>query len=196
MQYLTSRNDVHRDLACRNLLVDFNDERGYIVKLADFGLSRSLEKDYYPRHSAHPVRWSAPESFPPKRHVSTRSDRWSFGIVLFEMFEFCRRGNFCLHSSHLSTDPFNELEDREFREMMSKNKEMEMWRHLQIEDCPEGLQAIVNGCLSFKSRERPTFEVIFKELGEIKDRVENSNVWKTEFLHPPQGINEVGEGYT
>ena len=43
MKYLTSRNFVHRDLAARNCLVGPN----YLVKIADFGMSRSLYASHY-----------------------------------------------------------------------------------------------------------------------------------------------------
>ena len=48
MKYLESENFIHRDLAARNCLV--TTERytpGYIVKVADFGLSRLIDSDVY-----------------------------------------------------------------------------------------------------------------------------------------------------
>ena len=42
MEYLASKSVVHRDLACRNVLMCEND----IVKVADFGLAREIECEY------------------------------------------------------------------------------------------------------------------------------------------------------
>ena len=58
MQYLSSRNFVHRDLACRNCLVGQRplaqpalgnkNQLDFIVKISDFGMCRDLHaNDYY-----------------------------------------------------------------------------------------------------------------------------------------------------
>ena len=62
MKYLASHNYVHRDLATRNCLVGQN----YLVKISDFGMSRSLyDSHYYHIHGRFvlPVRWMAYECF-------------------------------------------------------------------------------------------------------------------------------------
>ena len=61
LTYLSGNKVVHRDLSARNLLVTRQEGR-YTVKLSDFGLSRSLENDYYSlsNDSRYPVRWTAP----------------------------------------------------------------------------------------------------------------------------------------
>lgn len=62
MAYLEQKNVIHRDLALRNLLVSIHDDGGYIVKVADFGLSRSTEQGIYRKDETMlPVRWCAPE---------------------------------------------------------------------------------------------------------------------------------------
>ena len=43
MQFLHSKKVLHRDLAARNILVNSYDQ----VKIADFGLARSIRSDYY-----------------------------------------------------------------------------------------------------------------------------------------------------
>ena len=74
MNYLETKNIVHRDLAARNSLVNENG-----VKVADFGMSRKVERTYYAtENKAVPVKWTAPEAI--QFGVFTfKSDVWSFG---------------------------------------------------------------------------------------------------------------------
>ena len=55
MEYLASKNIVHRDLACRNLLV--REEGGkYVVKVSDFGMSKFVENYYVSTSNKIPVK--------------------------------------------------------------------------------------------------------------------------------------------
>lgn len=60
MQHLALSHCIHRDLAARNVLVTAD----LVMKVADFGLSRSIvDSEYYRKSSdSHvPIRWLAPE---------------------------------------------------------------------------------------------------------------------------------------
>lgn len=61
-----------------------------VCKVGDFGLLRELPKDEEIYISATrgpaPIRWMAPESLK-KREFSTASDVWSYGILLWEMYQ-------------------------------------------------------------------------------------------------------------
>lgn len=63
-------------------------DSGMVVKLADFGLTRHVAGDvnYYLMTMSKevPVRWMAPECTDYK--ATSKSDVWSFGIVLWEIF--------------------------------------------------------------------------------------------------------------
>nr|XP_043069197.1 platelet-derived growth factor receptor alpha-like [Drosophila bipectinata] len=86
MEYLSSKQVLHGDLAARNILLcDKN-----VVKICDFGLARSLYQNYYKKENGKmPIKWLALESL--TDHVfSTYSDVWSFGIVLWEMFSLAK----------------------------------------------------------------------------------------------------------
>lgn len=42
MNYLHSKSILHRDLACRNVLVSGDDPENFSIKIADFGLRSSI----------------------------------------------------------------------------------------------------------------------------------------------------------
>uniref|UniRef100_A0A914Y7S5 Tyrosine-protein kinase n=1 Tax=Panagrolaimus superbus TaxID=310955 RepID=A0A914Y7S5_9BILA len=86
MCYLAGRQVIHRDIAARNCLLGKNDE----LKISDFGLSvadRSLIK--LEKLKSMPVKWLAPETLR-KGEFSKKSDVWSFGVLMWEIFTRCK----------------------------------------------------------------------------------------------------------
>ncbi|KAI6197964.1 Tyrosine-protein kinase [Aphelenchoides besseyi] len=69
MAYLADEHTIHRDLAARNILLT----ESSICKVADFGLSLIGQN------------WTAPEALR-SREYSSKSDCWSYGVLLFEIF--------------------------------------------------------------------------------------------------------------
>jgi serine/threonine protein kinase len=81
VRHLHQQHIVHRDIAARNMLLAHNG----VIKVGDFGLSRNtLEDGYHTRSRTGPLRWMAVESLVQKTY-STRSDIWSFGILMWEI---------------------------------------------------------------------------------------------------------------
>ena len=81
---LHTRGIIHRDLACRNLLVDADMN----VYVCDFGFARlraSGKSKGFTATNLGPVRWEAPESLKNKE-FSEKTDVFSFGVSLYEMF--------------------------------------------------------------------------------------------------------------
>eukprot|EP01113_Clastostelium_recurvatum_P031502 TRINITY_DN3939_c0_g1_i2.p1 TRINITY_DN3939_c0_g1~~TRINITY_DN3939_c0_g1_i2.p1 ORF type:complete len:1097 (-),score=195.72 TRINITY_DN3939_c0_g1_i2:87-3377(-) len=88
MNHLHEEGIIHRDLAARNILVN----KSWDVKVADFGMSReaTLEQESQQTQSTvGPLKWMSPESIL-NRQYSKKSDVWSFGVVVWEVFHFGR----------------------------------------------------------------------------------------------------------
>lgn len=79
-QYLcmSSRDQINLPIGCMHTLVS---------KIADFGMSRDLDDDYYVAHKGGliPVKWTAPEALEYRKY-STASDVWSFGCLMYEIW--------------------------------------------------------------------------------------------------------------
>ena len=149
MKYLASHNYVHRDLATRNCLVGQN----YLVKISDFGMSRSLyDSHYYRIHGRFvlPVRWMAYECFYGK--FSQKSDVWAFGVTMWEIFT-------------LAKEPYNDMSDKQVVENALKGKNRKTLPRPDM--CPLKVYKIMLECWEHNSDQRATFEELFRLLASI-----------------------------
>ncbi|PIO74424.1 hypothetical protein TELCIR_03567 [Teladorsagia circumcincta] len=90
MCYLSLEKVIHRDLAARNCLLGSKNE----LKISDFGLS-VMNKSELRLNKLHkvPIKWLSPETI--KEGVfSTKTDVWSFGVLMWEIFDNCKRDPF------------------------------------------------------------------------------------------------------
>eukprot|EP00049_Salpingoeca_infusionum_P015556 m.304292 g.304292 ORF g.304292 m.304292 type:complete len:1936 (-) comp15897_c0_seq2:324-6131(-) len=155
MEHISSFNIVHRDLAARNVLL----HRPRWVKLADFGLSRMVASQSTPYISqaitAIPYRWMAPESLISNEY-STASDVWSFGILVWEIF-------------NKGMTPFADLSLPQLLNFYDSQQVL-------TSNIPDNLLQLVQGCFTLNSLNRPSFCAVRQQLRDIQNMVEESQV--------------------
>ncbi|XP_077389491.1 megakaryocyte-associated tyrosine-protein kinase isoform X2 [Festucalex cinctus] len=135
MEYLESKKLVHRDLAARNILVSDDD----VAKVSDFGLTRAASRVADNQRAKLPVRWSAPEALLTKEKYSTKSDVWSYGVLLWEIFSYGRQ-------------PYPKMSLKEVTERVEGGYRMEA-----PVDCPPAVYSLMTICWAKEPRRRPTF---------------------------------------
>ncbi|CAB4006801.1 vascular endothelial growth factor receptor 2-like [Paramuricea clavata] len=147
MEFLASRLCIHRDLATRNILVTEN----HVIKIADFGLARDVGQDSQYIKTSNgllPVKWMAVEAII-QRLFTEKSDVWSFGIVLWELFT-------------LGGTPYPSIPPSEVAEFLARGLRME-----PPHACPEEISKLMMKCWQEDKDSRPAF----KELVEILDKI-------------------------
>ncbi|CAL4064397.1 unnamed protein product, partial [Meganyctiphanes norvegica] len=153
MEFLASRGIIHRDLAARNILV--GEEK--ICKVADFGFARDVTNNHiYERKSDGrlPIRWMAPESL--FDHIyTTKSDVWSFGVLLWEIVT-------------LGSTPYPGLGASEVMKIVKEGKRLDKPEH-----CRREIYNIMYYCWNKDPVERPSFTDLVETLeGLLLSQVE------------------------
>ena len=147
MKYLASHNYVHRDLATRNCLVGPN----YLVKISNFGMSRSLYESHYYHirgHASLPVRWMSIECFYGK--FSEKSDVWAFGVTMWEIFTLAKE------------QPYNDMSDKQVVEDALKGKNRKLSAIPKM--CPIKVYKTMLKCWAHNPKQRATFDELFQLL--------------------------------
>ena len=153
MAYLEEKNCILRNLAARNILVGDR----FICKISNFSSARIVTRSYDSteggiytyaesgviiyedqNYTRIAVKWAAPEAANNNR-FSSRSDVWSFGIVLSEIIT---RGSM----------PYPKMTNKETLDHLIKG-----YRMPRPTDCPEKLYSIMLNCWSSQFTERPSF---------------------------------------
>ena len=154
MQYLSGRKFIHRDLATRNILVGHN----FAVKVADFGMSQNLYSGYYFKIKGHqvlPVRWLPFESF--KGKFSVKSDVWSFGVTMWEIFTVCKQR------------PYQGWTDRAIIRDAMKEENRTLLE--QTEHCSDEVYAIMKSCWKHNPHHRSNFNDLYTQLYNLYNKL-------------------------
>ncbi|XVF14964.1 hypothetical protein REPUB_Repub09cG0106700 [Reevesia pubescens] len=97
LEVLQSHRIIHRDLKPENILLSGSKD-DVVLKIADFGLSRSVDPDQYLQTVCGSPLYMAPEVLQFQRYdEKVMVDMWSLGAILFELLNgyppFCGRTN-------------------------------------------------------------------------------------------------------
>ncbi|KAM4694286.1 proto-oncogene tyrosine-protein kinase ROS [Discoglossus pictus] len=152
--YLEKMHFVHRDLAARNCLVSVKgyDNPGRTVKIGDFGLARDVYKnDYYRKQGEGllPVRWMPPESLI-DGIFSIRTDVWSFGVLLWEIFT-------------LGQQPYPGYSNVEVIHYVCSGQRIDTPMN-----CPDDMSDLILKCWAQDPLKRPSFYSLQKTLEHLK----------------------------
>jgi serine/threonine protein kinase len=153
MTFLSDLGIVHRDLACRNILVGENKT----LKISDFGLAR--ENDIYIKTTDGrlPVRWMAIESIT-DRVYTTKSDVWAFGIVLWEI-------------ATLGGHPYSDIGNKALLHRLCQGYRMQ-----QPPNCSDEIYEIMLECWNQHPSRRPTFADLVARFETLVNNSENDNL--------------------
>lgn len=157
MLHLEAQGICHRDLAARNVCLSKTGN----PCITDFGMSRKLNFSASlavgeTLNQMGPVAWMAPECFLQK--YSSKSDVWSFGIVLYEMMA--------------GTVPHRGVD---LHQLAAAIRDEGVTPGPIPAEADRGLVEIMKSCWARDPADRPTFAQISKRLHELSNADESDS---------------------
>ncbi|KAH8372849.1 hypothetical protein KR009_006577 [Drosophila setifemur] len=146
-RYMESKRFIHRDIAARNCLLSSKGP-GRVVKIADFGMSRDIYRsDYYRKggKAMLPIKWMPPEAFLDGIFTS-KTDVWSFGILLWEVFS-------------LGRSPYPGQHNTQVMELVVRGGRLG-----SPTECPVSIYKVMADCWNPTPEDRPTFISLLEHL--------------------------------
>ncbi|XP_038066679.1 angiopoietin-1 receptor-like [Patiria miniata] len=147
MDHLSKTGIIHRDLAARNILL----AEDLTAKVSDFGLSRG--EDIYVQKSSTriPVRWMAIESLT-RRVYKSKSDVWSFGILLWEIATY-------------GSTPYPGIVTKSLAQRL-----LDGYRMPKPDNCADEIYNLMLKCWQEVPSKRPTFKVLYDALEKMNSQ--------------------------
>ncbi|PAV77722.1 hypothetical protein WR25_16368 [Diploscapter pachys] len=143
--YIASKDIIHRDLAARNVLLT----KTRVAKIADFGLAiRSDESFNVMQRGLIPIKWTAIEALK-ENSFSVKSDVWSMGVVLYEIYS-------------CGQIPYKNIPSSELQMHLLNGNRLE-----KPEMCPDEIYLMMRQCWNGIPKERPDFENVKNELTKV-----------------------------
>jgi len=82
VEYLHSMSIIHRDLKLENCMVVEKGSDSPLIKIADFGLGKILEKGKTSKDSVGTITYASPEVLTGEEYTE-KIDIWSLGVIFF-----------------------------------------------------------------------------------------------------------------
>ena len=82
---MNENNIIHRDIKLDNILIKYNSNNNYIVKLTDYGVSKRLINTIGKTFIGSPLTM-APEILEGNNNYDNKCDLWSIGIIIYQLY--------------------------------------------------------------------------------------------------------------
>ena len=149
MAFLEEKHIVHRELKAANVLVSDDAEcmlSGFHSALTAAKAKESeVAKDY--TVTANP-RWTAPEVYTGEVPYTSKSDVWSFGTLLIELFS-------------QGSEPYHHVSLADVKAMLAHGTPPDI-----PHNCPLSVQSHIKSCLQINQSDRPSFSALMHVLDQ------------------------------
>ncbi|PAV57043.1 hypothetical protein WR25_26111 [Diploscapter pachys] len=158
---------IHRDLKSKNVVIDAKNA----CKICDFGTSKDLTHSCTAPTWGGTAAWMSPEIITQAEGLTTATDVWSYGVVLWEMLS-------------------REVPYKDFTEFRIYSLISQQGVTLTIPDsCPEQLKLLMKNCWKISPKDRIIMKQILSELTQMESNPQikgecqnflNKEDWKME----------------
>ncbi|KAK3108566.1 hypothetical protein FSP39_010763 [Pinctada imbricata] len=147
MEFLAEKKIIHMRLAARNILLTDNLE----ARIAGFGPRHGdgEEEDEASKRERIPVKWIAPECLDSSKAASEKSDVWSYGITVWEIFS-------------MGQTPYGDVRSKDLPKWLKKGNRLN-----KPEYCDDMHYDIMKACWDFDPVMRPSFSSIHKDIESL-----------------------------
>ncbi|GFH12752.1 predicted protein, partial [Haematococcus lacustris] len=161
LNYLHSHGVVHGDLSAWNVLLTSQGtpasggHRGFIAKVADFGLSRCLEEVMAIQTRTYGTITHQPPETLSQGIVSRETDTYSLGVLMWQMYTGKRPWHGMTHGQIIMT-------------VVEGSKSLEF-----PPETPEGFMALAMVCMAPAASDRPNMQTVCKVLQALRNALPN-----------------------
>ncbi|XP_053558528.1 tyrosine-protein kinase JAK2 [Bombina bombina] len=148
MHYLEERNIAHGNVCSKNILLIREEDRKSgnpaFIKVSDPGIGITvLPKEILIER----IPWVPPECIENSKHLTTASDKWSFGTTLWEILSG-------------GDKPLNALDSQRKLQFYEDRHQLPALKWIELAN-------LINSCMDYEPDFRPSFRAIIRELNSL-----------------------------